>query len=198
MPNVHPEDIVDAAIELFSQNGYHATSMRDIAKAVNIRKPSLYHHFDSKEDILLTILKVGMDQLLEELEIIVASDETSITKLRAAIAAHASMIGDNPAGAAVFLREDRGLGDEYLSQYVAKRDRFEAYFREIVTEGVNVGVFRPTDVAISVNALLGMVNWMTRWYRPDGRLSAAEIADHFADLFLEGLLTKEANIEETS
>jgi TetR/AcrR family transcriptional regulator, cholesterol catabolism regulator len=190
MAKVSREEIIEAAIHLFNQNGYHATSMQDIAKAVCIKKPSLYHHFDSKEAILLTILDTGMEWLINEVDSIANSDTDCLAKLRAAVHAHATMIARNPEGAAVFLREDRGLGDSYLVQYVSRRDHFERVVRNIVQQGIDEGVFRKTDTAISVNALLGTVNWMTRWYRSDGRLSPDEIADQFADLFLFGLLKK--------
>lgn len=187
MAKINRQDIISAAIDLFNTNSYHATSMQDIARAVAIKKPSLYHHFESKEAILLAILEAGMDRLISNLEEIVASDVDCASKLRAAIRAHARIIADNPTGAAVFMREDRGLGRDYMAHYLAKRDHFERLFREIVEEGIKQGVFRHTDVAITVHGLLGMVNWMTRWYRTDGRLSADQIADLFANTFLNGL-----------
>src|SRR5690349_10388089 len=110
MAKVSREEIIEAAIRLFNQNGYHATSMQDIARSVCIKKPSLYHHFDSKEAILLTILDTGMEWLINEVDTISASESDCVTKLRGIIHAHAEMIANNPEGAAVFLREDRGLG----------------------------------------------------------------------------------------
>lgn len=187
MSKVTRQEIVDAAISLFSQNGYHATSMQDVAQALAIQKPSLYYHFESKEAILLAILENGMERLTEQLEEIVASDQDCVSKLRAAIQAQADAIAGNPPRAAVFLREDRGLGDDYLAQYLAKSDRIQYFFRAIVREGIDAGVFRNSDVTITAHALLGAVNWMTRWYRPTGRLAAPQIADLFADLFLKGL-----------
>src|SRR5688500_8893884 len=139
MAKVSRDEIIEAAVQLFNQNGYHATSMRDIAHAVAIQKPSLYHHFESKEAILLCILEIGMDQLITELDRIVASDISCIDKLRAAIQAHAGMIASNPEGAAVFMREDRGLGNDYLSHYLHKRDQFERQFRQIIQEGMDQG-----------------------------------------------------------
>ena len=187
MAKVTRDEIIGAAVKLFNESGYHATSMRDIARTVDIKKPSLYHHFDSKERILLAILETGMDQLISEVEGIVKSGVDCETKLRQAIHAHAQLIADNPDGAAVFLREDRGLGNEYLDSYVERRDHFEALFKHILQDGINAGVFCPTDVSIAVHGLLGMVNCMTRWYQPEGRLTAVQIADIFADLFIEGL-----------
>ncbi len=187
MAKVNQDDILSAAIRLFNQSGYHATSMSDIARAVNIKKPSLYHHFESKEAILLAILETGMERLIDDLESIAASDAGCEAKLRAAIGAHARLIASHPQRAAVFLREDRGLGEQYLAEYVERRDHVERLFRAILQQGIEAGVFRPADVPITVHAMLGMVNWMTRWYRPEGRLSAEEIAEMFADLLLAGL-----------
>ncbi len=85
MAKVNQDDILSAAIRLFNQSGYHATSMSDIARAVNIKKPSLYHHFESKEAILLAILETGMERLIDDLESIAASDAGCEAKLRAVL-----------------------------------------------------------------------------------------------------------------
>ncbi|MGF1506234.1 MAG: TetR/AcrR family transcriptional regulator, partial [Anaerolineae bacterium] len=147
------EAIIDAAVLLFNEKGYHATSMRAIAEQVEIEKPSLYHHFNSKEDILLAILEIGMTHLIKELERIVALEIDPISKLRRAIGAHARIIAENPQGAAVFLREDRGLSDSYLREYVLKRDHFESLFRKILIQGIEEGCFRAVDVTIAVQAV---------------------------------------------
>jgi AcrR family transcriptional regulator len=188
MTKVTKDEILQAAVHLFNHSGYHATSMQDIAHTVGIKKPSLYHHFESKEAILLEILETGMAQLIAEIEAIVDSDEPPDQKLQHAIQSHARIIAANPEGAAVFMREDRGLGEVYLEHYLTRRDRFEELMRQIVQAGVEQGVFRQTDVTIAVKAVLGMVNWMTRWYRPEGRLSAEEIATFFSRLVLQGLM----------
>lgn len=188
MTKIAKDDILQAAIHLFSRNGYHATSMQDIARTIAIKKPSLYHHFESKEAILLEILETGMTQLISKMEIIVESDSPPDQKLQDAIQSHARIIAANPEGAAVFLREDRGLGSTYLERYLTSRDRFEELMRRIIQEGMEQGIFRQTDVTITAKAVLGMVNWMTRWYRPDGRLSAEEISTFFSDLVLQGLM----------
>src|SRR5690348_6256233 len=100
MAKVSRDTIIEAAVHLFNQNGYHATSMQDIARSVSIKKPSLYHHFDSKEAILLAILDAGMEQLIRETDAIAASEMDCVEKLRAAIHAHATMIASNPQAAA--------------------------------------------------------------------------------------------------
>jgi len=191
MAKISREAIIEAAIRLFNQNGYHATSMQDVANAVAIKKPSLYHHFTSKEAILLAILDAGMDRLIAEMGAIAVADQPGAEKISAAIHAHAAIIAGNPDAAAVFMREDRGLGDGYMTHYLAKRDRFEHLLRDIVQQAVDSGEFRPMDVPVAVQALLGMINWMTRWYHADGRLTAAQIADSFTDLFLNGACSED-------
>lgn len=188
MSKVRRADIIDAAITLFREHGYHGTSMRDIARAVGIRKASLYHHFEGKQEILLTILDMGLEQLIAPLEDILAAQMSSEAKLRAAMLHHAQLIASHPGTAEFFLYEDRALDEAYRARYVARRDEFERIFRQILQEGVQSGDFRATDVAMSTQALLGMVNWMTRWYRQEGRLSVEEIVETFADLFLCGQL----------
>jgi AcrR family transcriptional regulator len=192
---VSREHIIDAAIILFREHGYHGTSMRDIARAVGIKKASLYHHFESKQELLLTILDTGLERLIAPLEEILAAKMPPEAKLRAAIHHHASLIANYPGAAALFLYEDRALDEAYRARYVARRDEFESLFRQILQEGVHSGSFRQTDLAMSTQALLGMVNWMTRWYRPQGRLSVEEIADSFADLFLCGQLASKDEAE---
>ena len=188
MSKVTRDIIVEAAVELFAKTGYKGTSMRDIARAVGIRKASLYHHFESKQEILLTILDMGLERLIAPLEEVVASETSAEAKLRAAIQHHATLIATNPGVATLFFYEDYALDDGLRDHYVRRRDEFEAIFRRILQEGMDAGVFRRSDVSISAHALLGMVNWSTRWYRPQGRLSIEEIAQSFADLFLFGQL----------
>lgn len=190
MTKVTRDDIIEAAIALFREHGYHGTSMRDIARAVGIKKASLYHHFEGKQELLLTILDTGLERLITPLEEILAAEMSPEAKLRAAVHHHASLIANYPGAAALFLYEDRALEEPLRARYVARRDAFEGFFRQILQEGMQDGTFRNGDVAMSTQALLGMVNWMTRWYRPEGRLSVEEIAETFADLFLCGQLAK--------
>ena len=131
---------------------------------------------------------MGLERLIAPLEDILAAQMSPEAKLRAAMLHHAQLIASHPGTAEFFLYEDRALDEAYRAQYVARRDEFELIFRRILQEGVQTGHFRETDIAMSTQALLGMVNWMTRWYRQEGRLSVEEIVETFADLFLCGQL----------
>ena len=96
------------------------------------------------------------------------------------------------APAAVLLLEHRSLDPELHARHIPRRDRFERLWRDLIQEGCEQDIFSCDEPAIVARALLGVMNWTITWYRPDGRLSALEIAEYFADLFLYGLLTRSA------
>lgn len=181
-------DILQAAAQVFRRKGYHAASMQDIANAVGLQKASLYHHFASKQDILLEILDQALDLLIGDMLAIVDSDQTPEAKLRQAMASYIDRVTHQADLAAVLHLEHRSLDARKRVRHIARRDRYDALWRTLVRQGVEAGVFRRVDETIVTFALLGIQNWMITWYRPDGRLKPREIADRFADLMLNGLL----------
>lgn len=182
-------DIVQAAAQIFRQKGYHATSMQDIADAVHLQKASLYHHIDSKQEILLEILDAALDLLTADISAVVESDLSPTVKLRLALKAYTLRLNEDRDLASVLLLEYRGLDPKLRSRHVARRDRIDQLWRRLVQEGVDAGEFRRVDPVLTSFALLGVQNWMITWFRDDGRLTAAQAAEGFAELFLKGLLT---------
>lgn len=181
------DDIIQAAAQIFRQKGYHAASMQDIADAVSLQKASLYHHVESKQDILLSIFDQVLDLLIEDLEQVVQSDLSPDRKLQQAMQVYVERLTKDTDLAAVLLFDYRSLDPSLRSRQNARRDTYEGLWRQIVREGIETGVFRQVDEAMTVFALLGLQNWMMTWYRVEGRLSASAIADHFSDLILVGL-----------
>jgi len=180
-------DIVQAAAQIFRQKGYHATSMQDIADAVHLQKASLYHHVESKQDILLEILDHALDRLTADISGVVDSDLSPTLKLRLALRAYTSRLNEDRDLAAVLLLEYRGLDSRLRARHVARRDRVDQLWRKLVQEGIDAGEFRRVDPVLTSFALLGVQNWMITWFRDGGRLTAAQAAEGFADLFLKGL-----------
>ena len=185
------KDILDAATKIFGENGYHATSMRNIAEAVQLQKGSLYHHVSSKQEILFEILEQALNLLITSLEEVTNQDLPPEAKLRQAMRAYLEMLTTNPELTSVLLLEHRSLKNERKAPHIAKRDHFEAIWREIIQEGVDAGHFNADDPAQVTRTLLGTLNWTITWYNPDGSLSPAEIADQSANIFLNGLLPRE-------
>jgi AcrR family transcriptional regulator len=189
---VSREDVLRAAARVFRERGFHGTSMQQIANAVGLQKGSLYHHINSKEELLHDVMMAGLMQLSERLEAVATSTFPPAEKLRKLVETHIYYAAENLDIATVVLFEHRAImGSPMLRQeYIARRDLFESQFRTVIQEGVDSGVFQEVDVPIVSQALLGAHNWLVMWYRPDGRLPPQEIATVIADTFLHGLLAK--------
>lgn len=181
-------DIVQAAAQIFRQKGYHATSMQDIAAAVHLQKASLYHHIESKQEILLEILDAALDRLTADISAVVESDLSPTVKLRLALKAYTLRLNEDRDLASVLLLEYRGLDPKLRARHIARRDRIDQLWRRLVKEGIDAGEFRRVDPVLTSFALLGVQNWMITWFRDDGRMTAAQAAEGFAELFLKGLL----------
>lgn len=182
------QDILEAAAQVFRQKGFHGASMNDIAGAVNLQKASLYHHVSSKQEILLELLDQALRMLLERISVISSQNVSADVKLRLMILEYLQILAENADLAAVLLFEHRALERRQHVRHVPNRDKFESLWRDVINEGVNDGLFKVNDVAMTARALLGLMNWTLTWYRPDGKKSIQQIADDYSNLLLSGLL----------
>jgi AcrR family transcriptional regulator len=184
------ERILEAAAQIFSEKGFHAASMQDIARSVNLQKASLYHHVSSKQEILLELLDRALDILIEQIGAVTSQASSPEEKLHQAMQVYLQTLTDQRGLAAVLLFEHRSLDDDLKSRHLPRRDRFETLWRDLIQEGVETGTFACDDAAQATRGLLGTMNWTLTWYRSEGLLSAQEIADQYAGLFLKGLLIR--------
>jgi AcrR family transcriptional regulator len=185
------DEILEASAQIFSQKGYHGTSMQDIALSVNLQKASIYHHVSSKQQILFELLNQALDLLSEKVEGVIEGPGSPDERLRRAICMYLSTLTANQDLASVLLLEYRSLEPRYLDRHIPRRDRFEQIWRDLIQDGVNDGVFACDHPSLSARALLGILNWTVTWFRQDGPMSAEEIADQLADLFMMGLTTRD-------
>ena len=185
---VSREDILEAAARIFRRKGYHAASMQDIARAVNLQKASLYHHVSSKQEILVALLDRALDLLIEQMQGVLAMDAPPETKLRQAVLGYTRVLAENRDLAAVLLLEFRFLEPEVRERHVHRRDAYERLWRELIIEGQKAGVFHAENPSLAAKALLGMINWLVMWYRPSGPLTPQEIGDYFARVALRSLV----------
>lgn len=188
-------EILDASAQIFSQKGYHGTSMQDIAVAVNLQKASLYHHVSSKQEILFDLLNRGLDILITRVEEAVGEPGSPDERLRKATCAYLSTMTEYQDLSSVLLLEYRSLEPDYHDRHIPRRDRFEQIWRDLIQEGMETGIFTCDHPSLSARALLGVLNWTVTWFRSDGPMSAEEIADQISNLFLMGLITRESGIE---
>jgi len=190
------DEILDASAQIFSQKGYHGTSMQDIAAAVNLQKASLYHHVSSKQEILFELLNRGLQILTEKVEEAIIDPGPPDERLRQAIQAYLSALTEHQDVTSVLLLEYRSLEPDYLIRHIEERDRFEQIWQDLIQLGIQENIFSCDHPSMSTRALLGVMNWTVTWFRIDGPMSAEEIADQITDLFLLGLTTRERVLED--
>jgi AcrR family transcriptional regulator len=182
-------EIDEVASELFHANGYAATTVRDIARALDIQGASLYAHVASKEDVLWSIVDgaaTGFERAADGATTD-AGDGDPVDRLAALVEAHIEVATADPGRASVFVTEWRHLSTNRRDAIANRRDAYDQRFRDIIRDGIAVGSFRPTDPAIAAAFVLTALNGIATWYRPDGRLSANRIADHYVELVLRSL-----------
>jgi AcrR family transcriptional regulator len=179
--------IEDVASALFSSRGYAATSMRDIARALDLQGGSLYAHIPSKEAVLAAIVEEAAEAFHAAVRPVAERGGPAAERLRDMVAAHVRVVTGGRERAKVFLFEWTFLGEERRQAVSRSRAAYQAYFERVVAEGVDSGEFGPVDPGLAAVFILSAMNAMAHWYRPDGPLGPDELADHYAELFLGGL-----------
>jgi TetR/AcrR family transcriptional regulator len=178
-------EILHAALRAFRERGYHATTLDDIAEQLGIRKTALYHYFPDKEAILYACHR----ESLAELSRILAGAralESPPERLAYVIREHVRVMTDTLEGSPLAF-EVTALAPDRQREVITARDKYERALRRMIQDGVAGGDFRPTNPKTAVFAILGAINWIARWYRPDGALQADELGAEFAEHLLGGL-----------
>ena len=182
------EEIVDAAARLFSQQGYAATSIQDIADSVGILKGSLYHYIHTKEDLLDAVIReahlrtaaLGIEAL--------GMEGDALAKLSFVVERHLMEAAGNQAKVRVFYQESKFLPPERLAGILATRDSYEHSIRQIIAGGQVEGTIGPhLDPVLTAIAILSVLNSVQQWFRPDGARSLEEVTDSFTDLVLRSV-----------
>ena len=181
-------EVVRAAARLFSERGYHGTSMQHLGEALGVLRGSLYAHIGSKEELLFDVVDEGADRFLERASAAAASGAPAADRLRMLLVGHIETAIEHIDAATVFLNEWRYLSKERRAAIQDKRDRYEGMVRSTIREGVDSGEFRSDlDISLAARLVLSAGNWTYSWFRPGGGLTAREVGESFADLLVEGL-----------
>ena len=182
-------DILKSAAAAFRRRGYHGASVDEIASALEMTKGNLYYYFKNKEEILFACHEYSLDKLLVLMADVQAEHTTPEVKLRKLMLAFVHLILDDLHGTALTL-DPEALSPPLLKRVIAKRDQFDHGIRAIIQEGMDQGVFRPGDPKMIEFAMMGAVNWISKWFDPAGEHTSDHIGDAFADYLVGGLLRK--------
>lgn len=177
-------ELVAVASRLFRERGYHGVGMRAIAEAADIQAASLYHHFASKEELLLeSIYVVDRDLVVDQLPIL-EGDGTYRERLERLVRGHVGHIGANRDAWWVAGRELRALSPGKLDEVQVYRRRYQHALGEFLAAGTAAGEFSCEDPRLSALAVLDMINGPNEWWEPGGRLAIDELAARYAALAL--------------
>lgn len=182
------DQILRAAADLFRERGYQASTVEHIATRLGMSKASLYTHFRAKDEMLATISRETIEAFTRDLNLVLASRLDAEEKLRRVLRQHVRFVIANRSFLTVFFGEEANLPPRFARSLAAQKDRYDKGVERIVLEGVRSGVFRDVPARLVVFAVLGMVNWVHKWYNPAGRWGAEEISAAFLSLIEGGLL----------
>ena len=179
-------DILRAAARVFRRSGVAAAGMREIAEEADLSPGNLYYYFAGKDELLFFCQDRTVDRMLEAAAAAHASNLPVAEQLRSVIRAHLHCTLDELEGATAHLEIDM-LAEELRRPLIEKRDKYEQAVRALIAKGVERGEFASCDAALVARAILGALNWTSRWYRPDGTQSVTAIADGLADYLVRGI-----------
>lgn len=181
------EELLETALHLFHKKGFHATSMQDIAEGMGLRKASLYHYIDAKEDLLVSIYQRTIAEYGRRIDSIVHGEGSAGERLRKALASHLESIILHADMFAVYLSEHRSLPDAHRDAARAASREYRIKFESIIRQGIAAGEFKEVDPHVTALVILGACNWVPQWHSPSGKMTTEEIIELFAEVLLQGL-----------
>ncbi|MDP3716938.1 MAG: TetR/AcrR family transcriptional regulator [Acidobacteriota bacterium] len=180
-------EILKSAAAAFRRRGYYGASVDEIASALEMTKGNLYYYFKNKEEILFACHEYSLDLLLALMTDVLADTASPEAKLRRLVLAFVHLILDELHGTALTL-DPEALSPVLLTRVIEKRDQFDQGVRAIIQQGIDEGQFKAGDPKLIEFAMMGAINWIPKWFAPEGPATSDQIGDAFADYLVGGLL----------
>ena len=181
------KEIHSVVTRLFAQKGYHNTSMREIARGLNMNQSSLYHYFNSKEDILFALINDAMDDALETLEDICQTDLSPRGKLNRVLNFYTNFYAGDQDRLRLLVNEQGNLGDDYRKVLIKKERRYVLLIQSILKALADEGRMKSIPPVVATFAFFGMVHYTIKWYDKNGPVKSGELADYFLEIFTKGI-----------
>lgn len=181
-------EMILVAARLFSERGYHGTSMQHLGEALGLLRGSLYAHIGSKEELLYEVVDIGAERFLARARVAVDGPGDAPSKLTALLVGHVETAIEHLEAATVFLNEWRYLSPERRALVQEKRDEYEDLIKKVIAKGIENGELRGgLDTALTARLVLSAGNWTYTWYHPGGPLTPTQVGLAFADTIIRGL-----------
>jgi len=183
------DELYQAALTIFAEKGYDATSMQDVADAVGVLKGSLYHYVNSKEDLLFHLFSQAHERSERLMDEVAESDRNPVEKLRYYLQRLIFSSLDDADFTRLYWRDWRSLTGERLNRLVEQRRQYDLYLRRLIADAyVSLGLKPSTNLRYISSFATGGANWVADWYRKDGADSAEKIAEAYTELAMGAIL----------
>ena len=176
-----------AAVSMFNERGFQATSLDDVAASLGVTKPVIYHYLGNKDQVLFECVKIGLDQLREAADRVRRTPGTGFSRLQIFLR-HYAEINMDAFGRCIVRTAEEALSPESRKRFRALKREIDMAMRDLIAEGVADGSVRSSDVRLTAFTLAGALNWPARWYREDGAMSREDIAARMVDILCAGLI----------
>lgn len=186
--------IIEEALRLFGQTGYHGTSLQGIAASLGITRPAFYYYFRSKDDLLWRLIGTLGDQLLEDVRPILKESLTPQQKLRKLIATHVIAILREPDAFKVYFAERYALGGQRDRRLRKGESQYMRLYERIISEGQAAGVFRSGEVHLLALIVTNFANSTLRWFQRRGALSPTDASKLVSEMAVAAISTRQSPI----
>lgn len=175
-------------LKLFYEKGYKATTMRDIARALNIEAATIYNYVDSKQALLDGFLFEIANKFLDGITDIEASSYSPVDKIKALVRLNVRLTSEHPYEVGLLVGEWKHLEAERQAEFLQNRQQYESKFREIIKTGIAAGEIRNMDEEVALYAILSSIRWLFNWYTPEKQaLNPIELEKQLVDFILRGI-----------
>jgi len=178
---------MEAAARLFRDKGYSATSMRDLAREVNLQASSLYNHINSKQEILKDICFHNAERFLLEMNIVEQEASSAVKKAEKLIRLHIRMAVEDVTSITAFNDEWRYLEEPHLSAFIELRKDYEQRFMALLQEGIENNELKQIPDEFLLNTVLSSVRWIYDWHKPGRSIAIKKIEEQLLSIILSGI-----------
>jgi len=186
-PATRLEEVLQSAANIFFAKGFHATSIEDVARDVGMLKGSLYYYIKSKEDLLFQLLLAGIEDGDSYIAQHIDPEGEPVEQLERAIRAQIDYIIEHKVPFGLFLHEFDSLSGKRQHKVISVMSRYNNRFVELVKRGQAQGMLIDGEPWLIVNGILGMCNWLYRWYDPEQISSPEQVKQVFVNMLFSGL-----------
>lgn len=190
-------EVYRTAAQIILRKGYDATSINDIANALGMTKAGLYHYINGKKELLFDIMNFGLDELDEEVATPARSIADPTARLRFIIASHAQLVTRGQGAITILVDEITALTPAQNRIITRRKRDYFNRLRELLNELKAAGILQDVDTTAATFSLLGMISWLSRWFRQNGALTQEKVAEQIVKIAFNGLIRSESSSKKS-